>query len=370
MVAKDQKHVAIFMHGLFEGGAERIMLNMAKGLVNSGHSVDLVLARADGPFLPQVPEEVRMIDLKSTRVMFSLRALTQYIQSENPDGMLSCIDYTNIIAILARQLVRKPDRLVVGEHNTFSQRITQLPFFYRRLLPKLVRLLYPLSDCVAAVSQGVANDLVNNTGIKPEHIRVINNPVITQDLQKKSQLPLEHPWFQPEHPPVLVSVGRLHPQKDFPNLLHAFAKVRQNRVARLVILGEGERRTDLEKLAQELGISDDISMPGFVDNPYSYMANSSVYVLSSKWEGLPTVLIEALYCGVPIVSTDCPSGPKEILQNGRFGLLVPVGDSEKLALAIEEALDGKVAAAPSISWEPYTVEHIVDQYYQALFGTK
>jgi glycosyltransferase involved in cell wall biosynthesis len=369
-VGKSKKRLAIFLHGLYEGGVERTILNLAQGMTSYGYAVDLVLARAAGPFLSQVPVGVRVIDLKSPRVLFSLPALTCYIRKELPDALLSAIDYTNIIALLAQRIANKPNRLVVVEHNTLSQRKNQLPYFYRLLLPKLIRLFYPWAEYIVAVSRGVADDLAITTGLRRDNIRVTYNPIITQDLRKKSQETLKHPWFEPGQPPVLISIGRLSAQKDFPNLIRAFAKVRKNRVARLMILGEGEDRPILEKMVEELGLSDEISLPGFVENPYPYMVKSSVYVLSSKWEGLPTVLVEALYCGIPIVSTDCPSGPREILQEGLFGKLVPVGNTENLALAIQDAFDGKTPVAPPISWRPYTVENILDQYNQALFGTQ
>lgn len=365
---KNNRRLAIFLHGLYEGGAERTFLNLAKGMAQRGISVDLVLARAAGPFLPQAPEGVRLIDLKSSRVLFSVRALTRYIQQEKPDALLSAIDYTNIAAIWARRLAKKPGRLMVVEQNTLSKRISQLPSIYGRILPRMVRLFYPWADCIVTVSQGVADDLAVSTGLSRQLIQVIHNPVITPDLQVKSQQPLDHPWFRPGQPPVLVAVGRLHPQKKYPDLLQAFAKVRAQRSVRLVILGEGEERGMLEALIDRSGLWDDVNLPGFVDNPYPYMVHASAYVLSSGWEGLPTVLIEALYCGTPVVSTDCPSGPREILKDGLYGRLVRVGDVEGLAQGILDALDGKTPAAPPCSWRPYTLDTILDQYQQALFG--
>jgi glycosyltransferase involved in cell wall biosynthesis len=361
-----QKRLAIFMHGLYEGGAERAILNLAEGMAGRGYLVDLVLARATGPFLSQIPNGVRMIDLNASRVLYSWIPLIRYIQKQSPDALLSAIDYTNVIALMAQRIARKPYNVVVVEQNTLSQRITGLPITYRILLPSFIRFFYPRAGCIAAVSIGVADDLANTTGLKRESIRVIFNSIITPDLRRKSQENLEHPWFQSGQPPVIISVGRLTAQKDFPNLIRAFAMVREMHTARLMILGEGEDRPSLEKLIQDLELSELVSMPGFVDNPYSYMANAAVYVLSSRWEGLPTVLVEALYCGLPIVSTNCPNGPKEILQDGRFGQLVPVENTEMLASAIRAALDGKVPIAPSASWSPYTIENMLNQYIQAL----
>ena len=309
-----------------------------------------------------------MIDLKSSRVLFSLQALVRYIRKECPDAILSGIDYTNIIAIWAKRIAHNPNRLVVVEHNTLSHRIYQMPCYYRWLLPGFIRLFYPWAESIVAVSQGVADDLAFTAGLCRESIRVIYNPIITQELRRKSKENLLHPWFQPGQPPVLLAVGRLTAQKDFPNLIHAFAKVRRNRNTRLMILGEGEERPNLDKLVKDLDLENDVCMPGFVENPYPYMINAAAFILSSKWEGLPTVLVEALYCGNPVIATDCPSGPREILNDGLYGQLIPIGDSERMAQAIESSLDGKTTPPPPISWNPYTLENIVDQYNQALFG--
>jgi glycosyltransferase involved in cell wall biosynthesis len=188
----------------------------------------------------------------------------------------------------------------------------------------------------------VAQDLSTATGIPRERISTIYNPVVPPELLTRAKAPLEHPWFEPDSPPVLLGVGRLSAQKDFPTLLRAFARVRRLRPARLIILGEGKRpgyRPELLALARELGVGEDVQLPGFAENPYAYMARASVFVMSSAWEGLPSVLVEALACGCPVVSTDCPSGPREILQGGRYGRLVPVGDAEALAKAILATLD-------------------------------
>jgi glycosyltransferase involved in cell wall biosynthesis len=368
MKTMTQKRLAIFLHGLYEGGAERTLLNLAEGMTGLGYAVDLVLARAAGPFLSQIPEQVRMIDLKSPRVLYSLNALTRYIRKERPDALISAIDYTNITALWAKRIVNIPKRLVVVEQNNLSHRVDQMPYYYREVIPRLIRLSYPWAKCIVAVSQGVADDLASSTGLRHDSIQVIYNPIITQEIRRKSQETLSHPWFQAGQPPVLLAVGRLTAQKDFPTLLHAFAKVRRDRIARLMILGEGEERQTLETLVKSLELNDDVCMPGFVDNPYAFMAHAAAFILSSKWEGLPTVLVEALYCGKPVIATDCPSGPREILKDGLFGQLISIGDPVKMAQAIEYSLDGKLPAPPPISWNPYTLENIVDQYNQALFG--
>jgi glycosyltransferase involved in cell wall biosynthesis len=225
-----------------------------------------------------------------------------------------------------------------------------------------MRWSYPWADGIVAVSQGVADDLAQQIGIPRERIQVILNPIVTPELQRKAKAPLEHPWFSPGQPPVVLAVGRLHPQKDYPTLLEAFAQVRQARPARLLILGEGGERSRLEALIHQLGLEEDVSLPGFVENPFAYMSHASVFVLSSRWEGLPTVLIEALYCGAPLVATDCPSGPREILANGQYGRLVPVSDVRALAKAVEVTLDGDTPSPPPESWRPFELKTVVDQY--------
>ena len=146
-------------------------------------------------------------------------------------------------------------------------------------------------------------------------------------------------WFADGAPPVLLGAGKFKPQKDLSTLIRAFAMIRASRPARLIILGEGPQRKTLQALCTELGVLEDVAFPGFVDNPFAYMARSKVFVLSSAWEGFGMVLAEAMACGCPVVSTDCPSGPAEILEDGRYGPLVPVSDPEKMSAAIASTLD-------------------------------
>jgi glycosyltransferase involved in cell wall biosynthesis len=185
----------------------------------------------------------------------------------------------------------------------------------------------------------VRNDIAALTGLSRRRIVVIPNPVVTAELLDQARCPLDHPWFHPSAPPVVMGVGRLTRQKDFPTLLHAFAAVRASRPCRLVILGEGRDRPALAALAAALNINLDVDLPGFIPNPYAYMARAAAFVLSSAWEGSPNVLTEALALGTPVVATDCPSGPREILQHGRLGRLVPIGRPEAMADAIAAILD-------------------------------
>jgi glycosyltransferase involved in cell wall biosynthesis len=235
-------------------------------------------------------------------------------------------------------------------------------------MPQLARYFYPWADYVVAVCEGVAKDLVETAAIPNERVRVIYNPIVTPDFEAKARSPLQHSWFGPGKPPVILSAGRLTAQKDFPTLIQAFALVRKGRPVRLLILGEGEERLALEGLVKRLDLDHYVSMPGFVANPYPYMARAGVFALTSRWEGLPGVLIEALYCGAPLVATDCPGGSREILANGQYGQLVPVGDIVALAQAMEAALTSRMPHPPPESWNPFMLETVVDQYLSTLLG--
>ena len=368
-----QKRLAIFLPEIYGGGAERVILNLATGFVGRGYAVDLVLAQATGPHLAWIPGSVRLVELnpwhpRALRTLAALPALVRYLRRERPDALLSAL-HANIVALWARRLAGIPQRVVISEHCTFSQHHHQSPGLYYRLMIGLARRFYPWAEGVLAVSEGVAEDLAQVAGISRNRIQVIYNPVVTPELRKKAQEPLKHAWFETGQPPVLLAVGRLTPQKDFSTLIQAFARVHKICPARLLILGEGEERPELEALVRRLNLDHAVRLPGFVSNPYSYMAQASLFVLSSRWEGLPTVLIEALYCGLPVVATDCPSGPREILANGQYGKLVLPGDANALAQAIEHVLNGNIPRPPCESWRPFELETAVNQYLSILLGT-
>lgn len=332
------RQVALFMPNLGGGGAERVMLTLAEALVERGQRVDLVVTRATGALRGDVPEEVRLIDLHAHRIITSVPGLARYLRRERPVAVLSAMSATNCVAVWARQLSGLCTRLVLSEHSTLSVASASAATRRGRWMPNLMRWAYPKADAIVAVSRGVANDLAAQLNMPRERIGVIYNPVVTPRMLALSREPLDHPWFQADEPPVVLGVGRLVPAKDFATLLRAFAIVRAQRPTRLVILGEGEQRALLERLAGELGIANDVQMPGFVANPYQYMRAARVFALSSRWEGFGNVLAEAMACGAPVVSTDCASGPAEILEDGKWGQLVPVGQSALLAAAIRNAL--------------------------------
>jgi glycosyltransferase involved in cell wall biosynthesis len=278
------------------------------------------------------------VDLHASRVLSALFPLVDYLRREQPVVLISAPDYVNLIAIWAKRLAGVDTAVVITSHNHLSVVRAQTPKVQEKLYPYLLRLFQHHAAHIVAVSKGVADDLARTAHIPRDRISVIYNPAVRPELDELAVQPLAHPWFVEAQPPVILAVGRLVPQKDYPTLLRAFAVLRAQRPIRLVILGNGKQHADLQALSIQLGIAADVDFHGFDLNPYRYMARCSVFVLSSAWEGLPVVLAEALACGAQIVSTDCRSGPSEILDFGRYGRLVPVGNVNVLAAAIEESL--------------------------------
>jgi glycosyltransferase involved in cell wall biosynthesis len=379
-MSEPQRHVAVFLRNLTGGGAERVMLNLAVSMAEAGKKVDLVLIKAEGPYLGQVPDEVRVVDLNTSDLdkgrsfklptsfqsTTSIPKLIRYLRQERPAAMLSATHYPNEIAILAKYLARVSTRVVVSEHTNLSSEARRVEQVSSRLAPLMARLFYPWADGIVAVSRGVAEDLSRLTGISTAKMQVIYNPVITPELREKAKEPVEHPWLAPGEPPVVLGIGRFVAQKDFSTLIRAFAKVRGVRPVRLMMLGSGREEKKLKALVGELGIEEDVAWVGFVDNPFACMKQGAVFVLSSAWEGLPTVLIEALAVGIPVVSTDCPSGPVEILDGGKYGELVRVGDVDAMSEAILRVLSGKMKSASSEWLGQFTREAATEKYLEVL----
>lgn len=360
------KPIAFFLPNLYGGGAERVAINLLKGMAEKDVPLDLVLADAEGPYLELVPKSVRMINLGAGRVLKAMLPLSRYLRENRPTALLSHLNHANVVALFARNLARTKTRLVVVEHNTLSA--GQSKFIRGRFLKPFMQWLYPSADAIVGVSKGVALDLEQQLLLPAGKVMTIYNPVVDRELLAKANTPLDHPWFQKDSPPVFLAVGRLSTQKDFSTLIQAFALFRKQAMARLLILGEGELRPELEDAIDKLGIAEDVSMPGFLPNPYAYMRQATAFILSSRWEGLPTVLIEAMACGCPVISTDCPSGPKEILEAGKYGLLVPIGDPVALSKVMLQ-----MVANPPVNRElliqksmDFSFEKAVDNYLAIL----
>lgn len=365
-MSQHSERLALFLPSLAGGGAERMMLNLVGGCLAAGVPVDLVCASATGPYRALVPAGACLIDLGAGRVLAALPGLASYLRRERPAALLAAMDHANLVALWARGLARVPTRVVVSVRNQLSLEARHAPTRLGRLLPTLARQFYPGADGIVAVSQGVADDLRGLIGAGPA-VTVIPNPVVTDDLPALAAADLDHPWFAPGEPPVVLAAGRLTGQKDLPTLLRAFARLVPERDLRLVILGDGPDREALTRLSDGLDLGGRVALPGFAENPFAWMARARVFVLSSAWEGLPGVLIQALACGTPVVSTDCPSGPREVLADGRFGPLVPVGDDAALARAIAGVLDNPPAADfLKARADDYRLEPVTRRYLAAL----
>ena len=356
--------LAIFFHDFGVGGAERVMLQLARGFIDLGHPVDLVMGRAEGPLLSEVPSRARIINLDVGNPFSMFVRLIRYLRAERPGALLSPFEVTSVIAILAKRISRVSTRVIIriSVHLSKNKRTR-----WKKLVEKLVvSKVYPLADGIVTVSRGAAQDLSGYARIPPARIQVINNPVISDELLLAAGKPVEHPFFNADEDPVILGVGRLTEQKDFSTLIQAFDILRKRIPSRLIILGDGEERPALENLIRASGLQDVVDLFGFELNPFAFMKKASVFVLSSKWEGLPGVIIQALACDCPVVSTDCLSGPSEILKNGQYGHLVPVGDIEALASAIESVLSGDVRHPPKSWLEQYRIDFVIPQYKAAL----
>jgi glycosyltransferase involved in cell wall biosynthesis len=362
--------LALFLPALSGGGAERITLLLADGFVARGLRVDLVLGVHEGPYLDQIPAGVRVVTLGSTKPLGKLMRLSRYLREARPPALLSALDNINL-STAARNLAGVPTRVVLGVHNTMSRDMQSVAGMKAAVRRFALRATYRWADGIVAVSHGVARDLAAYTGLPESRLSVIYNPVVTNQLTTLARGEVAHPWANDPQIPLVLAVGRLVPQKDFATLLRAFALVRRRcgGRSRLAILGEGAERAPLESLARQLGLIEDVAFCGFVANPYAWMAKSRLVVASSKWEGLPTVLIEAMATGTPVVSTDCPSGPHEILDGGTFGTLVPVGNADALADAITAALGtANDPARLQRRAQTFSVDSAVDAYLQTLFN--
>ncbi|RAL21122.1 glycosyl transferase [Lujinxingia litoralis] len=358
------------MPSLGGGGAEKVMLTLARAFAEGGDKVDLLVARCEGAHRDKIPDGVRLIDLEAGRVLRSLRPLAAYLRKNRPDALISTLNYANVVAVLARDLAGVSTPVLVREDSTPTHSLEKN--WKGRLQLGLMALTYARAQTIVAVSQGVAEALVEARVAPARRITTIYNPVELDQIEAAStQLPT-HPWLAGERGgrprPLVLAVGRLTPAKDYPNLLDAMARLKQTHSARLLILGEGELRAELEARIADLGLEQDVAMPGFVSNPYACMARADVCVLSSRWEGFGNVLVEALAVGAPVVATDCPGGPGEILEGGRWGRLVPVGDALALARALGEALDEDDAPDPRPRVGAFDHTAIAEAYRRVLFG--
>ncbi len=358
------RRLAMFVSTLQCGGAERVVVNLLRAADARGIPLDLVLARAEGPLLAEVPASVRIVELGVQKLQQGILGLARYLRRERPAAIVSHLTQANVALLIARLIARTDARVAVVEHSNLTANLAA--GLVRPRVALLARRLYRGADAVIAVSTGAARDVEQQLELPAGSVRPIFNPVVDERLTKLAAAACD-PWPWHDDCPVLLAVGRLAPEKDYPNLLTAFAQVRQSRRAKLMIFGEGPERAKLEELRDRLGLADEVLLPGITANPFAAMRRAAMLVLSSRFEGLGNVLIEALACGCPVVSTDCPAGPAEILAGGRFGLLVPPERPEALAAGILRALDQPWdRAAIRRRGHEFSADRALDQYLDAL----
>lgn len=403
---RTRRRIAVLMPDLGGGGVQKMTLSLAAALSERGHELEIVVYQLAGELEAMVPPQLKVRHLSPTSrlegralalaadprawprllrpvllarkpapTLVYLKALAGYLREERPDALLAAAPHQNLEAVWARRLAGVPTKVLISERTVPSQILPTSPMWRNRFLPPLMRRAYQQADVIVSVSEALGDDLAAVTGIPRGRITAIYNPVVGPELEALAAEPVDHPWFQPGQPPVILGMGRLSEQKDFPTLIRAFAAVRAERPARLVIFGAAKdpaktehRRVELAALAGRLGVAADFAAPGFAANPFAYMARAGLFVLSSRYEGLPGVLIQAMATGCPVVSTDCPSGPMEILEGGRWGPLVPVGDAAAIAGAMITVLDDPPPrAALTERANDFSVTRAVQRYIDVLF---
>ncbi len=378
MTTEFKKISVAYFYPIFRNAAmARFVKNITENIDHSKFEVSFVGLKIEESFMREIPKDVFVVNLGSLYVPTSLFKLVAYLRKERPDIFVAAFPHINVLAMMAKVMSGVGTKVVLTDHNHFfglvrNARSLQRRFFGMVILPHLMRIFYPLSDAVICASQGVAKSILEVVNI-PDKVKVIYYPVAADKIQEWSKEPVGHPWFSDSNIPLVLAAGRLINQKDFPTLLRAFSLVVKAMPAHLAILGEGKDRGMLEELAKELGIYEHVAFLGFQRNPFRYMGKATVFVLSSIHEGFGNVLVEAMACGTPVISTDCKSGPREIIEPGKSGILVPVEDYEALSKAMIKVLaDSSLQQHFSLEGlkrvRYFSVEKNIQQY-QDLFST-
>ena len=372
---KAKTSVTFFLPSLEPGGTERNVVNLVNNIDKEKYNTTLLLGKIEGDFVNEV-KNIKVVGLNASSSIKILIKLIRYFKKEKPDIFVSAFPRINIVCIVARITSGVKTKIVITEHSVFSYLPIIAKTFFRRLfsmifMPSLAKIFYPRADAVICVCRGLFSHLLKIVK-NFKNISVIYNPIIDDNIYKLSNEDANHRWFEDKATPVIIAVGRLVDCKDYPNLLRAFSMVIQNRKAHLIILGRGPEKDSLIKLSKTLGISAQIDFMGFQENPYKFMKNSSVFVLSSNQEGFGNVIVEAMACGVSVISTDCPTGPSEIIEDKKNGLLVEPSSCEALAKAILYVLDNsEVARELSVNGQKRAEDFLISNSvkgYESIFN--
>jgi glycosyltransferase involved in cell wall biosynthesis len=349
------------------GGAEQVTVNIVNGLAARGYDVDLVVSRYEGRLRAELDADVTVVPLSDGRtpvvgVAAEFGPIVAYLEQAQPAALIPHLPRMSVVCLAAARVAGTDAAVFPTHHSAYGHGHDAA--VKSRAVDWLVRRLYPTAERVIAVSEGVADGLARQTAVDRSDVSVLHNPIDVETVRERARDPVEAPWVEDDDAAVVLFVGRLADQKDLETWLGAFARIRERRPAvRGVVAGQGPQRASVRTLVDDLGLGDAVAVPGYVDNPYRYMAKADLFMLSSRYEGLPTVLIEAMACGCPVVATDCPSGPREILADGRHGGLAPVGDAAGLAEAAVATLDDPPAARRlRVRAEEFAPAAVLDEY--------
>lgn len=364
--------ISLFIPDFEEGGAQKMMINLAGALVqNANIYVDLVVACSNGSFKNLVSKDVNIIQLECSRTFQAIPKLARYIKTVKPDVLVSALYHANVVTLMAKLLTtsqNKHTKFIITERNHLSTKIKNSSSIKDKILLRAIKILYPKADALIAISKGVMKDVLSLCPSVENKTSYIYNPVITSSFEQEINTSSVSELLVPNSKlPIIIASGRLVEQKDYPTMLRAIALVIKEKPVNLVILGKGPLHDELTSLTKELSISEHVFFKGFVKNPLAYMKQADMFLMTSGWEGFGNVLVEALYCGLPIVATDCPSGPAEIIANGRYGNLTKIGDEHKISQAILDTLEHPMPREKQRQRAmEFTAEAISKQYLQRI----
>ena len=370
------QRLMVVIHGLGGGGSERVLLNILKGLDKKEFFITLVMYERAFVFDAPQHVEIEILDIQSSKNLFKFTAnfflkvirLANLMKKKKPSIIFSFLSSTNVTVILSKILSRIKCRLMVSEHIPPSIALTQ--GLYNYVVKCLMRYLYPCSNRIIAVSEGIKRDLVENFGADEKNVCVIYNPFDLDEIERLSREEEIPPFFQ-DNKPAVVAVGRLSPEKNHTLLLRSFCEVRKSNDLKLMFIGEGEEKERLIELSKKLKIDKEVFFIGFQKNPYKYMSKATMLVLPSLYEGFGNVIVEAMALGLPVIATDCPYGPSEIIEDGKDGFLVPSDDPVALAIKIKEILQdhelrANISKAAKIKAQRFKLNNIIGQYRRML----